>query len=74
MDQLDGDEEALYSTTMRKYMAADIVQFVPYNDFKNNPHMLAKETLKEVPLQLMNYMRKNNIAPYPREYGARIQA
>ena len=49
MDVLDGDEEALYSTTYRKYMEADIVQFVPFNEFKNNPHLLAKETLAEVP-------------------------
>ena len=30
MDQLDGDEEALYSTTMRKYMAADIDRWLWY--------------------------------------------
>ena len=66
MEVLDGDEEALYSQQYRKYMAADIVQFVPYNDFKNNPHMLAKETLMEVPSQLLNWMRKHNVAPYPR--------
>lgn len=76
METLDGDDEALYSNTYRKYMAADIVQFVPYNDFKNNPHMLAKETLMEVPTQLLNYMRKHNIAPYPRseDERRRIQA
>ena len=76
METLDGDDEALYSQTYRKYMAADIVQFVPYNDFKNNPHMLAKETLMEVPTQLLNFMRKHNIAPYPRteEERRRIQA
>lgn len=71
MEQLDGDEEALYSSSLRKYMAADIVQFVPYNDFKNNPHMLAKETLMEVPSQLLNWMRKHNIAPYPRSEDER---
>ena len=75
MEQLDGDEEALYSQSLRKYMAADIVQFVPYNDFKNNPHMLAKETLMEVPSQLLNWMRKHNVNPYPRseEERRRIQ-
>ena len=30
-------------------MAADIVQFVPYRDFSNNPMALARETLEEVP-------------------------
>ena len=49
MDTLDGDDEALYSQSYRKYAAADIVQFVPFNDFKHNPHLLAKETLMEVP-------------------------
>ena len=66
MEQLDGDEEALFSQAYRKYMAADIVQFVPFNEFKHNPHLLAKETLNELPGQLLNYMRRNNIQPYPR--------
>ena len=59
MDTLDADDEALYSNAYRKYSEADIVQFVPYNDFKNNPHLLAKETLNELPGQLLNYMRRN---------------
>lgn len=66
METLDGDEEALYSQTYRKYMAADIVQFVPFNEFKHSPHLLAKETLMEVPVQLLNWMRKHNITPHPR--------
>ena len=66
MEVLDGDEEALYSSAYRKYMAADIVQFVPFNDFKHDPHLLAKEVLMEVPGQLLNYMRKHNIQPFPR--------
>lgn len=66
METLDGDDEALYSQAYRKYMAADIVQFVPFNNFKHNPHLLAKETLMEVPTQLLNWMRKQNITPHPR--------
>ena len=66
MEVLDGDEEALYSKSYRKYMSADIVQFVPYNEFKHNPHLLAKETLMEVPSQLLNYFRKHNIVPHAR--------
>ena len=66
MEVLDGDEEALYSRSYRKYMSADIVQFVPYNEFKHNPHLLAKETLMEVPSQLLNYFRKHNIVPHAR--------
>lgn len=48
------------------YAAADIVQFVPFNEFKSNPHLLAKETLNEIPGQLLNYFRKHNIIPYAR--------
>lgn len=66
MEILDGDEEALYSSAYRKYMSADIVQFVPFDEFKNNPHMLAKEVLDEIPGQLLNYMRKHQIQPYPK--------
>ena len=49
MDTLDADEEALYSTAYGKYAEADIVQFVPFDEFKHNPHLLAKETLNELP-------------------------
>lgn len=63
MDILDADDEPLYSMKYKRYMDADIVQFVPFRDFKNNPTLLAKETLDEVPRQLLDYMRKNHIAP-----------
>ena len=73
MDKLDGDDEALYSKKFRKYAEADIVQFVPFNQFKNNPHQLAKETLMEVPTQLLNWMRKKNIVPHARSDEERKQ-
>lgn len=73
MDKLDGDEEALYSETHRRYAAADIVQFVPFNDFKHNPTLLAKETLNELPGQLISYMRKRGISPLPRTEAQRQQ-
>ena len=68
---LDADEEALYSTVYRKYQSADIVQFVPFEDFRANPHMLAKEVLDEIPGQLLNFMRKHNIPPHPRTEAER---
>lgn len=34
MDTLDADDVPLYSNAYRMYMQADIVQFVPFNDFK----------------------------------------
>ena len=42
MDILDADEVPLYSQRYKKNMEADIVQFVPFRDFKNNPAELAK--------------------------------
>ena len=49
----------------RKQMSADIVQFVPFRDFQHNPMMLAKETLEEVPGQMLNYFRRKGIVPNP---------
>lgn len=65
MDQLDADEAPLYSTTYKKQMAADIVQFVPFRDFADNPMLLAKETLEEVPGQVLSYFRRRGIRPNP---------
>ena len=49
MDQLDGDDEPLYSKKYRKYWSRDIVQFVPFEEFKGDTLRLAKETLEEIP-------------------------
>ena len=65
MDILDADEVPLYSQRFKKNMEADIVQFVPFRDFKNNPAELAKQTLEEVPGQLLNFFKKRNIVPMP---------
>lgn len=45
MDVLDADTNPLYSKKYKKYMSRDIVQFVPFREFENNPYLLAKETL-----------------------------
>ena len=65
MDELDADEVPLYSHRYRKQMSADIVQFVPFRDFSHNPMQLAKETLEEVPGQMLNFFRVNGIRPNP---------
>lgn len=65
MDILDADEVPLYSQRYKRNMEADIVQFVPFRDFKNNPTELAKQTLEEVPGQLLNFFKKRNIVPMP---------
>ena len=63
MDILDADDEPLYSQRYRRQMSADIVQFVPFRDFAQNPMMLAKETLEEVPGQMLNYFKRRGIVP-----------
>lgn len=63
MDVLDADDEPLYSKRFKKYMDSDIVQFVPFAEFKDDPRQLAKETLEEVPRQFLQYMERNKIVP-----------
>ena len=63
MDVLDADDDPLYSQKYKKYMASDIVQFVPFSEFKNDPRMLAKETLEEVPRQFLSFMERQGIVP-----------
>jgi len=65
MNVLDADDNPLYSRKYKKYMERDIVQFVPYRDFKDNPVQLAKETLEEVPRQLTSYFESKHIPPIP---------
>ena len=45
----------------------DIVQFVPYNEIvrSGDPSLLAKETLEEVPMQLVQYFKTRSILPSP---------
>lgn len=61
--RLDADEVPLYSKKFGKHMERDIVQFVAFNDYKNDPIELAKQTLEEVPRQLVSYMTSKGISP-----------
>ena len=63
MDILDADDEPLYSNKYKKFMESDIVQFVPFSEFKNDPRLLAKEVLEEIPRQFLYFMERNNIVP-----------
>lgn len=63
MDVLDADEKPLYSYRHRKFMAADIVQFVEFEQFKNNPKQLARQVLEEIPGQFLKFMEKKGITP-----------
>lgn len=49
MDLLDADEEPLYSQKYKRYMSRDIVQFVPFSEFRKDTYKLAKEVLQEIP-------------------------
>ena len=44
-------------------MERDIVQFVAFNEYKNDPTELAKQTLEEIPKQLVSYMSSKGIKP-----------
>ena len=63
MDVLDADETPLYSYKHNKFMAADIVQFVEFEQFKNNPKQLARQVLEEIPGQFVKFMEKKGITP-----------
>ncbi|KAK3101053.1 hypothetical protein FSP39_000607, partial [Pinctada imbricata] len=71
MNVLDADERRLSSNG--KYAVRDIVQFVPFREFLGggggNSNIaqaaLAKEVLAEIPDQIIQYMKANNIAPKP---------
>lgn len=64
MNILDADDNPL--SYNGKQMARDIVQFVPFRSFKNQPpSRLAAETLKEIPEQLVSWMMQKQIKPNP---------
>lgn len=62
MDELDADDNPLVSKegiTMKR----DIVQFVPFNKFKDNMQRLEKEVLAEVPNQIHQYCSSHGLMP-----------
>ncbi|EDO39500.1 predicted protein [Nematostella vectensis] len=62
MNELDADEGTLRAGHERA--ERDIVQFVPFRDFKTQPPaMLAKHVLAEVPKQAQEYFNSRGIAP-----------
>ena len=62
MKVLDADDSPLYSKGKR--MARDIVQFVPFEDFKNKSFQeLAVATLEEVPREVMSYFTLHKLQP-----------
>eukprot|EP00486_Rosalina_sp_Unknown_P001712 CAMPEP_0201567664 /NCGR_PEP_ID=MMETSP0190_2-20130828/8256_1 /ASSEMBLY_ACC=CAM_ASM_000263 /TAXON_ID=37353 /ORGANISM="Rosalina sp." /LENGTH=148 /DNA_ID=CAMNT_0047987915 /DNA_START=1705 /DNA_END=2151 /DNA_ORIENTATION=- len=66
MEILDADDNPLRHSGTGKLMQRDIVQFVPFNEFKDK-HIstVARETLEEVPGQVTSFMAMHNIHPNP---------
>ena len=62
MDILDADENPLYDKNHRK-ADRDLVQFVPYKEFKNDGQKLAEQVLEEVPRQIVEYYQHKKISP-----------
>ena len=62
MDILDSDDVVL-SDTMGNKAERDIVQFVPFDQFRSNPVRLREETLKELPDQITQFYSKRGILP-----------
>ena len=65
METLDADTNPLYSNKYKRYMSRDIVQFVPFREFKRDTYKLAKETLQEIPGQLTSFFMSKKIFPRP---------
>ena len=64
MEILDADDNPLISSS-GKHEERDIVQFVPFRNFRHNPKELAAEVLAELPYQVTSYYRKKGIKPRP---------
>jgi hypothetical protein len=62
MDVLDADTVPLFDSTGRK-ADRDLVQFVPYNRFKDDPQQLAEQVLEEIPRPVVEYFQHKGIQP-----------
>ena len=62
MKLLDADYNPLYDKNKRK-ADRDLVQFVPFNEFKDNPPELANQVLEEIPRQVLEYYQHKGIQP-----------
>ena len=60
MNVLDADEEPLKDSRGVR-AARDLVQFVPFLKYENNPERLAQEVLAEIPRQIIEYYQQNNL-------------
>ena len=65
MEKLDGDDGMLRDSKKRM-SERDIVQFVAFNQFKNDPVALTREVLAEVPREILNYFESRKLKPNPK--------
>ncbi len=74
MEELDGDDGRLRNS--RGVPAKrDIVQFVPFRDFKNKTvQAFSTELLAEIPHQLLSFMKMKGLKPRPRVQVVQPQA
>lgn len=64
MEKIDNDDMSMVDSNGRKAQR-DLVQFVPFENFKGDAVMLAKEVLAELPDQVVEYMELMKIKPKP---------
>ena len=62
MKVLDADENPLISNGGVR-ACRDLVQFVPFLKYENDPQKLAQEVLAEIPKQILQYYDMNNLDP-----------
>ena len=63
METLDADDAPLYSQAFRTYQTRDIVQFVPFSQYAHDPAALAREVLREIPGQVVQFFQTMRISP-----------
>ena len=61
MNILDADDAPLSNDKQKS--SRDLVQFVPFNNYRNDPIKLAEEVLEEIPRQIVEYYQHQNISP-----------
>ena len=62
MEILDGDSVPLVSSKGKK-RTRDLVQFVPFSKFQNDENKLSAQVLEEIPKQIVDYYKFNNLDP-----------
>ncbi|XP_070186631.1 copine-3-like isoform X2 [Littorina saxatilis] len=64
MNVLDGDDGVLRSQTSGQSVKRDIVQFVPFRNFKHtSADQLARQVLAEIPRQVTQYFKMRGLPP-----------